>query len=169
MAAPKKNQFWKKRSKHGRKLLFESPELLWKAAQEYFSWVDRNPWYRSEAIKSGNRTGDIIQVPTARPYTLSGFCLYVHASESFWRDFRSNENIQEGFSSVISRIEDIIRTQKFEGATVGVFNANIIAQDLGLRSKIDLDNKINFENLPEEKLDEYFKLMIENAAKTEKN
>ncbi|WP_347174524.1 hypothetical protein [Parabacteroides goldsteinii] len=45
MAASKNNQFWKLRSKHGRDILFSSPEFLWSAACEYFDWCDENPWY----------------------------------------------------------------------------------------------------------------------------
>jgi hypothetical protein len=43
MGAPKGNQFWKLRSKHGRDTLFESPEKMWEAACEYFQWCDDNP------------------------------------------------------------------------------------------------------------------------------
>jgi hypothetical protein len=143
MPAPKKNQFWKMRSQHGRKRLFASPKLLMEAAEEYFTWSDKNPWYKNEAIKSGENAGKIIKVPTSRPYTLSGFCLYLNASESYWREFRKNENLSEGFLSIITRIEEIIRTQKFEGAAIGAFNANIIARDLGLKEKTDLTTDDN--------------------------
>ena len=43
MAAPKGNQFWMLRSKHGRDKLFATPEALWEAACEYFQWCDENP------------------------------------------------------------------------------------------------------------------------------
>ena len=48
MAAPKGNQFWKIRSRHGRTKLFETPELLWEAATEYFEWCEANPWNKTE-------------------------------------------------------------------------------------------------------------------------
>ncbi len=141
--APKGNKFYLLRSKHGRDPLFADAELLREAAYEYFAWIDRTPWKRNEAIKSGDRAGTIIKVPTARPYTLSGLCIYLGADESFWRNFRAQQKDNEGFSAVIRHIEAIIRTQKFEGAAVGVFNANIISRDLGLVDKqqmnIDLD------------------------------
>ena len=43
MGAPTGNEFWKLRSKHGRDKLFQSPELLWDAAEEYFQWSVDNP------------------------------------------------------------------------------------------------------------------------------
>jgi len=139
MAAPAGNQFWKLRSKHGRDKLFSTPELLWEACAEYFNWCDAHPWWKNEAVKSGDMAGEIIKVPIARPYTLSGLCVYLGASASFWKDLKNNENLSEDFSAVITRVDEIMYTQKFEGAAVGAFNANIIARDLGLREKQDVD------------------------------
>lgn len=131
MAAPKGNQFWKLRSKHGRDKLFATPDLLWEAACEYFEWCDDNPWKMKEALKGGEMAGTVMDIPTARPYTLTGLALYLGASETFWREFR--KGAKNDFLSVIDQIEQVIYTQKFEGAAVGAFNANIIARDLGLK------------------------------------
>lgn len=136
MAAPKGNTFWKIRSKHGRDKLFASPDLLLEAATEYFEWCDANPWYKSEAIKSGDSVGKIIKVPISRPYTISGLCIYLQASESYWRTFKIQESSKD-FLAVIEQIEETCKTQKFEGAAVGAFNANIIARDLGLTDKVE--------------------------------
>jgi len=151
MAAPKGNQFWKLRSEHGRDLLFNTPELLWEAACEYFNWVDAHPWYKVEQLKNpvvatNRETGEkkitaITKVPTARPYSLSGLCLYLHASESFWKNFRKNQNLSEDFLSIIARVEEVITTQQFEGGAVGAFNANIISRKLGLADKAEVTGK----------------------------
>lgn len=130
------NQFWRQRSKHGRDKLFATPQLLLEAAHQYFQWCDENPWFKPEAIKSGKKTGTMVNIPTARPYTISGFLLYVGASEAYWREFKRADH--KDFLSVISDIEQVIWTQKFEGASVGAFNANIISRDLGLAEKTDI-------------------------------
>lgn len=146
----KGNTLWQLRSKHGRDQLFENPELLREAACEFFSHIDNTPWQKSEQlktpIKKKNDKGDIevtsiIQVPTARPYTLSGFCLYVGASESWWRNFRIKEGLSDDFLTVIHWIETVIETQQFEGATVGAFNANIISRKQGLSEKSEMTGK----------------------------
>lgn len=137
MAAPLGNQFWKNRSEHGRDFLFAKAPLLKTEISKYFNWLDAHPWYKVEAIKSGEMAGKLIKVPTARPYTLSGLCIYLNASESWWKNFRKNDNLTEDFLSVISWAEDVIRTQKFEGAAVGAFNANIISRDLGLADQLN--------------------------------
>ena len=43
MSAPKGNEFWKLRSKHGRDKIFSDPNMLWEAACEYFQWCQDNP------------------------------------------------------------------------------------------------------------------------------
>lgn len=135
----KRNQLWKLRSKHGRDKLFATPELLWEAACEYFKWCDDNPWIKKEAIKSGDLAGTTMDIPTQRPYTLTGFCLYCNASEEWWRNFKRAGC--SDFLGVISEIESVIETQQFEGASVGAFNANIIARKLGLSDKQELTGK----------------------------
>lgn len=137
MAAPKKNAFWKLRSKHGRDKLFASPDLLWKAACDYFNWCDKNPWLKKDWVGK-----DAIEVdkPTARPYTITGLCLYLDCGKNYWEQFKKAEH--EGFSGVITRIEEIIYTQKFEGAVVGAFNASIIARDLGLADKQEITGEV---------------------------
>lgn len=142
MGAPTGNQFWKLRSSHGRKQLFETPELLWEAACEYFEWCDEHPWVKVENKTKTNGV-EITETPTARPYTISGLCIYLDCNIQYFRDFKKRLKYNDDdFSLIITRIEEIIYTQKFEGAAVGSFNANIIARDLGLKdeSKIDHTN-----------------------------
>lgn len=145
MAAEKGNQFWKNRSKHGRDKLFKSPELLMEAAEEYFEWCDDNPWIKEEnSIKLSGAESK--EAPTARPYTIGGFCLYCDASKNWWDEFKKSKH--EGFLGITTRIDQIIYTQKFEGAVVGAFNANIIARDLGLKDNSEVNNKHEFKNPP---------------------
>jgi hypothetical protein len=142
MAAPKGNKFWKLRSKHERDKLFSSSELLWEAACKYFEWCDNNPWIKVDWV---GKDADKVERPTQRPFTISGLSLYLDASEAYWRNFKVNENISEDFLTVITRVEEIIRTQKFEGAVVGAFNANIISRDLGLMDKKGLNHTGNVQ------------------------
>jgi hypothetical protein len=143
MSAPKGNQFWKLRSKHGRDKLFATPELLLEAAYEYFEWCVEHPWIKTESTTGINKN-DCKEIPTERPFTLTGFCLYCDASSTYWKEFKSNcQETSKDFLPVINRIEEIIYTQKFEGAAVGAFNANIIARDLGLKDSTETTHKGN--------------------------
>lgn len=138
MAAPEGNQFWKLRAKHGRDTLFETPELLWEAACEYFEWCDSHPLMEAKlASYEGNHS--IEDVPKMRVYTLTGLCFYIQCSEAYFRNFKhQNEEKGKDFITVIDHIEKIIRDQKFTGAASGFFNANIIARDLGLKDQSDV-------------------------------
>ncbi|MVM35486.1 DNA packaging protein [Spirosoma sp. HMF4905] len=143
MAAPKDNEFWKLRSKHGRDKLFETPGLLEEAAYEYFAWCQENPWLKTDFR---GKDAEQVDIPTPRPFTIRGLCLYCNASEQFWRTFKASQAGKD-FLAVITRIEDIIYTQKFEGAVVGAFNANIISRDLGLVDKKELSGELKLEQI----------------------
>jgi hypothetical protein len=134
MAAPAGNQFWKIRSKHGRDKLFESPESLWKAACEYFEWCDSNPLME---VDFRGKDADRVELPKMRAYTLTGLCIYLDCNSAYFRQFKDTS--QKDFSTILTRIEEIIYTQKFTGAAAGFLNANIIARDLGLRDAVDSD------------------------------
>lgn len=134
----KGNQFWKNRTKHGRDKLFSSPEVLWEEACKYFDWVDENPLIE---VDFKGKDADEVHVPKMRPYTWSGLQLFLDVFSL--RDYKTNEDYAE-FSQVITRIGEIIYTQKFEGAASGFLNPNIIARDLGLAEKSETKGKIDF-------------------------
>jgi hypothetical protein len=140
MAAPKNNQFWKARAKHGADKILSSPQELWTAAEEYFEWCDNNPWYKKEAIKSGDMCGDLIDVPIARPYTLKGLCLFLNIEEQTLNNYAQKAGYED-FFGVVANIKATCYTQKFEGAAVGAYNANIIARDLGLKEHTEATGK----------------------------
>lgn len=138
MAAPKGNQFWKLRSKHGREKLFATPELLWEAAEEYFQWVEDNPLYETKPFSYMGMV-TLEQVPLMRAMTLSQLCFYLGCNEAYFRNFKAQlPDGEEDFNTVISQIETFIYNQKFQGASANLLNANIIARDLGLRDQSDV-------------------------------
>lgn len=134
------NQFWKMRAKHGRDKLFETPEELWKAACEYFQWIEENPLKETKVFQ---HQGKVIteEVPIMRAMTMRGLCFYLNCNETYFRQFKARlTDKEDGFSSVISDIEDIVYRQKFEGAAGNLLNANIISRDLGLADKKDISS-----------------------------
>lgn len=136
MAASKGNQFWKARSKHGRDKIFADSDILWEACQEYFEWVDSHPLQAAELVKfQGN--AKLKKLPKMRAMTLDGLYTFLDISDTTWARYRNDED----FSGVITRVERIIRTQKFEGAAADLLNANIIARDLGLADKQEVSTR----------------------------
>jgi len=131
MAAPKGNRFWEARSSHGRKPLFETPEALWEAACEYFQWVEDNPLWEDKVTSfQGINTHE--PVAKMRAMTQAGLYIFLDIDRSTWDAYSVRS---EDFTAVTSRVEDVIRSQKFAGAAADLLNANIIARDLGLADK----------------------------------
>ena len=138
MGAPKGHPMW------GNPLnpkVFNAPKDLWESACKYFQYCDANPWVKNEAIKSGDMVGTTMEVETAKPYTLTGLCCFLNISLETFSNYSKNQDYKT-FFGVCKQIREIVYTQKFEGAAVGVFNANIIARDLGLSEKKDVEKTI---------------------------
>lgn len=136
MGAPKGNNYWQFRNKHGRGFIY-TPEAFWEEAVKYFEWMQNNVWNKKEAIKSGQQTGDLIDIPTQTPMSIESFCLFADIDRTTFLNYESNKDPYKDFFQVTTRIRTIIESQQFEGATVGAFNPNIIARKLGLTERTD--------------------------------
>lgn len=142
MAAPIGNKFWELRSKHGRDKLFATPQLLWDAAVEYFEYCENNPLKEEKVF---NYQGEIVRADIAkmRAMTLSGLCFYLKCNEAYFRTFKAQlPKDEQEFNTVISEIESVIYNQKFQGAAADLLNANIIARDLGLADKQEVQSTV---------------------------
>ncbi|EIN8656632.1 TPA: DNA-packaging protein [Citrobacter freundii] len=135
MAAPKGNRFWEARSSHGRNPKFESPEALWDACCEYFTWVEENPLWEMKAF---SYQGEVTQEPIAkmRAMTLGGMIIFLDITRQTWATYKARED----FLTVTTRAEEIIYDQKFSGAAADLLNANIIARDLGLKEQSQVED-----------------------------
>jgi hypothetical protein len=134
MAAPKGNQFWKLRSKHGCDKLFADADLMWEAACEYFEWCEKNPITDSRSF--GQRK-------VQRPFTLQGLTSFLHCNTVYFAQFKlrikdREDQASKDFAKVIQDIEDTIYRQKYENAAIGVFKENLISRDLGMTDKKEL-------------------------------
>jgi hypothetical protein len=137
MAAPTGNQFWKARSTHGRAPIFANPDVLWAACAEYFEWVEQNPLWESKPF-AFQGVVTVENLPKMRAMTISGLCIFLDIARSTWDEYRANKD----FSGITTQVEEIIRTQKFEGASADLLNPSIIARDLGLADKQEHSGKI---------------------------
>lgn len=142
------NQFWKARSSHGRKPIFESPEQLWEAAVEYFEWVENNPLNEEKLFCYQGRVtrGTVYKM---RAMTIDGLSLFLDITDETWRQYRK----KDGFSGVTARIDKIIKAQKFAGAAADLLNPNIIARDLGLKDKKELSGGLSVVSMDDKDKD----------------
>lgn len=148
MPAAKGNRYWEARSSHGRKPIFSRPSDMWNACVEYFEWVEDNPLIEQKVAQF---QGQFVKgtVEKMRAMTISGLCIFLDINISTWFDYAKKDD----FSEITTQVEEIIRTQKFTGAAADLFNANIIARDLGLADKKEIDGKLNLSDLTDEQLD----------------
>lgn len=130
MAAPKGNQFWLLRSSHGRKPIFKNPEELEKACYEYFETTSERTWNEQHWV---GKDGDEVAKRHPTPFTLSGLYIFLDINKDTWILYRERKD----FMAICTHVENIIYTQKFEGAATGFFNHAIIARDLGLKETVD--------------------------------
>ena len=129
------NRFWEMRSTHGRNPIFKDSEQLWKACLEYFEWVEKNPLQEEKAF-SFQGAVHYASINKMRAMTINGLCIFLDITQETWSNYRKKND----FIVVISQAEDIIRDQKFTGASADLLNANIIARDLGLKDMTSVDH-----------------------------
>lgn len=151
--APLGNEFWKLvKNPTGRPTTY-TPATLWKKACKYFEWVGKNPI----KIKKSLSTGARVTTEKPRPMTEIAFCLFAGIDQSTFYRYKTAEEHKD-FCKVCEAISQIIYSQKFEGAAVDLFNASIIARDLGLVDKKKLD--IDWENMSDDQLNKVVDLII---------
>lgn len=124
---------WRKR-KPGRPRIYESPEELEKDCDEYFDQTDGRKWITTEF---NGKDAKECKVPTETPYTWTGLYLFLAIDHKTWVLYEGRPE----YIPICTRVRNIIYTQKFEGAAVGAFNANLISRDLGLADKKEIDRK----------------------------
>lgn len=136
MAAPLGNQFWRARSSHGRAPIFASPDDLWEACVEYFEWTEANPLKEAQAFAYQGAV-TVHELGKMRAMTVTGLCIFLDITFQTWSEYR----IREGFTEITTRVDEVIRNQKFQGAAAGLLNASIIARDLGLADRSELTGR----------------------------
>jgi hypothetical protein len=131
------NKWWKLRATSGREKIFSTPEDLWKAACEYFEATDARKWKKKDWV---GKDAEEVERESETPYTWTGLALFLDIDTDTLRNYGKEEGYKD-FFGIISRIGQIIYTQKIEGASVGAFNPSIVARELGLAEKTDVTNK----------------------------
>lgn len=131
------NRFWEVRSSAGPKPKFADGDALWAACVEYFQWIEENPLWEDHLVTF---QGSAKHEPLAkmRAMTITGLCLFLDVDQTTWREWRAS---RPDLSTVITRAEAVIYSQKFAGAAADLLNANIIARDLGLADKSELTGR----------------------------
>ena len=134
MAAPLGNEYYRNRIRIGAPRKFETPEALAEAFNDYFEDVEANPLKESALIKVKEGLSEKVKVfkrPLPRAMTLQGFCAFTGLSMVTLYEYEK----LDAYSNIIAQAREVMYGQKLEGAAAGLFNASIIARELGLAEK----------------------------------
>lgn len=118
----------------------ESPEQLMQYFKDYQDYCKNNPIFKQDFV---GKDATEVQRQLERPMSWVGFEAYLYNMEII-NDMGDYEKNKEGryadFAPIISRIKTFIRTDQWEGASVGIYKENIIARTLGLVEKVEAKN-----------------------------
>ena len=132
------HQLWKRRLIDGKPRLYETPEQLINACCEYFQWVEDNPLLGEiQCSFEGVFTHD--KTPKIRAMTQKALALHIGVSFKTWQNYGHKDH---ELSEVCEWANNVIFTQKYEGAAAGFFNSNLVIRDLGINdtSKLVTDD-----------------------------
>jgi len=147
--APKGNNYWQFRDKHGRNYKY-TPEKLWDEFILYNDWIESTPLQEAIVIQRGiieNKGKDnekisyTTPVSKMRAMSIKSFCLF---ADIMPETFQNYDKIKD-FLSITTRIRDAIFSQKFEGSSANLLNPTIIARELGLKEQSENTNKNTIE------------------------
>lgn len=125
----------------GRPKNIESPDQLWLFFRRYAKWAKDNPRARQDFV---GKDGDEITRKLERPLTFVGFEVWLNERMiiSDLGDYEKNKDDRYAeFAPIIRAIKNVIEADQFEGASVGIYQHNIIARKLGLVEKAELSGK----------------------------
>ena len=80
---------------------------------------------------------------------MAGLCIFLGVARNTWTYWKKDKDIE----NMVAQVEEVIRTQKFEGAAADLFNASLIARELGLTDKSSQEITHSFGQLSDDELD----------------
>lgn len=107
--------------------------------------------YRQQSSASGESSARKAQVRRQRfdrpPKVYDFVVRWLGMSESWWRLLGTSKRYSKLFLTVKEKIERYCYDCKFDGAVIGVYNASIIARDLGLKDRVEYETTKSEDNM----------------------
>lgn len=129
--------------------------------------------YRQQSSASRNdgassRKAQVRKQRFDRPPKVYDFVVrWLGMSESWWRMLGTTKRNAKLFLTVKEKIERYCYDCKFDGAVIGVYNANIIARDLGLKDRVEYETTKSEDNMTLEEINaEIARLQKLDASKS---
>lgn len=140
------NKYWLLRNHNGSYKKYTVEEWA-KKILEWLEFMETQVWNKKEAIKSGEFAGTLIDIPTKTPLSIESLCNFAGIHTDTFRNYKSGKEEYKDYFEVTTYAAQIIEQNQFEGATVGAYNASIVAHKLGLASVIKVDHTTQGESI----------------------
>jgi hypothetical protein len=118
----------------------ETPEKLWELFKEYVTYERDNPMHKVDYV---GKEGTKVKTPLETPITFEGFENYLEDRDVIndLGHYSSNEGgAYTAYLPIITRIKRNCFVHNYKGASVGLFNANLVARKLGITEKTENTN-----------------------------
>lgn len=119
----------------GKNKYIESPEKLWEYYTEYKEWTKNNPILKQDFV---GKDAEEVYRKLERPLSFEGFEVYLRDNGVIC-DLGDYDRDKDGryseYATILRACKKDIEVNQFNGATVGIFQQNIIARKLGLVEK----------------------------------
>ena len=135
-----------------------TPEQIAEEFEKYIEDLKQHPIevevdYRRQAEQSGRTQQKRITSYPRPPKVLDFVRRWLGMTHQAWYKLPSRKRGTD-YEKVIDAINQYCADVKFDGAVVGIYNANIIARDLGLRDNIAVSKSTDDENMTLDEVNE---------------
>lgn len=134
----------------GKPKYIETPEKLWELYNQYKEWTKENPILKQDFV---GKDADEVYRRLERPLSFEGFEVYLREQDVICDlgDYdRNKDGRYQDYATIIRACKKDIEVNQFNGATVGIFQQNIIARKLGLVDKKEVEQKVINVKVPGE-------------------
>lgn len=137
---PNLERLFEETSNRGRRLSY-TPEQLVEEFGKYVESLAESPIELVTEYKGGKSPGTKTE-RFSRPPKVTDFVVrWLGKSLQWWSDLSTSKRSGSKFSDIKDKITQYCYDCKLDGAIVGIYNANIIARDLGLQEKVAVEKR----------------------------
>ena len=137
---PDLKRLFEETGNRGRKLAY-TPEQLVEEFGEYVKSLSECTIELVTEYKGGKSPGTKTE-RFSRPPKVTDFVVrWLGKSMAWWNEIEGSKRRGNEFFNIKNKITQYCYDCKLDGAIVGIYNANIIARDLGLQEKVAVEKK----------------------------
>lgn len=125
---------------------FQTAQELWDACMGYLKHVEDNP-HHAPKLSTFEGQATVANEPRPRVPSLYGLYAYLGIHQKTWQRWKmpDTNTYRADLEPVMLTVEELIKDWKFSYGATGLANANLMARDLGLGEKVEMDQNLRTE------------------------